>query len=221
MTLSSLSPEHITPAANVFLARVAPDAVLLDVATDAYFCLADADALITSVAEGGLRAVTAAVRDELLETGLFVAGGRPQPSFPLPPRPRRSTRSDDPRRGTWRERSDFALTMVHTARRFPGRSIRDLATSAVVQRPPLGDADRLIRRSVLFDQWLPWMPGQGQCLYRAFALLDFLRRDGLTAHWVFGVRTWSFSAHCWLQCDDLLLDDDLDRVGLYTPLMAI
>ncbi|WP_312062938.1 lasso peptide biosynthesis B2 protein [Brevundimonas sp.] len=48
-----------------------------------------------------------------------------------------------------------------------------------------------------------------------------LASRGRGATWVFGVRTWPFSAHCWLQVGDVLLDDDLDRVALYTPIMAV
>jgi hypothetical protein len=51
-------------------------------------------------------------------------------------------------------------------------------------------------------------------------LLRLLHAKGLDAHWVFGVRTWPFQAHCWLQCEDLVLDDQPDRVRAFTPIMA-
>ena len=41
------------------------------------------------------------------------------------------------------------------------------------------------------------------------------------AVWVFGVRTWPFSAHCWLQIGDAVLDDDPERVGIYPPILAV
>ena len=216
-----MTPLRLTPAANVFLAGLSPDLVLLDTTTDAYFCLVDANELITPASGGGFDAASEAVRDDLLETGLFVTGAPPRPLVAMPTRPLRTTRSTDSYRGTWRDRRDFALAIFYTARRFNGRSVRDLVEHAARDRPSITEPDRLLKRARLFDNWLPWIPGQGQCLYRAFALLDFLRRDGLSAQWVFGVRTWPFSAHCWLQCEDLLLDDDLDRVALYTPIMAV
>jgi hypothetical protein len=37
---------------------------------------------------------------------------------------------------------------------------------------------------------------------------------------VFGVRTWPFHAHCWLQCDDVVLDDQADRVAAYAPILV-
>ena len=48
-----------------------------------------------------------------------------------------------------------------------------------------------------------------------------LRRAGQNAAWVFGVRTWPFSAHCWLQIGDAVLDDDPERVSRYTPIMVL
>ena len=212
---------RLTPAADVFLADLSPDLVLLDTTTDAYFCLANMEGLLIPVPGGGFAAASEAVRNDLLETSLFLSGAPKRPIVAMPSRPRRTTRSTGNCRGTWRDRQDFALAILHTAHRFHGRSVRDLVEDAARDRPSIPEPDRLFERARLFDHWLPWIPGQGQCLYRAFALLDFLRRDGLSAQWVFGVRTWPFSAHCWLQCEDLLLDDDLDRVALYTPIMAV
>lgn len=39
--------------------------------------------------------------------------------------------------------------------------------------------------------------------------------------WVFGVRTWPFAAHCWIQIGDLVVGDVLDRVRGYTPIRAV
>ena len=68
---------------------------------------------------------------------------------------------------------------------------------------------------------LPWLPFQGQCLHRAFMLRRLLARRGLSVHWVFGVRTWPFMAHCWLQAGDTLVADDLDRVLGFTPILVV
>jgi hypothetical protein len=72
-----------------------------------------------------------------------------------------------------------------------------------------------------FIRLMPWAPYQGACLHRAFLLLFMLRASGADAIWVFGVRTWPFSAHCWLQVGDSVLDDDPERVSLYTPILAV
>lgn len=95
--------------------------------------------------------------------------------------------------------------------------------------PPAEEARRIERW--LYDgrprehadgrEHLPFVPGQGECLYRACLLRSYLAGRGLGSSWVFGVRTWPFAAHCWLQCGDLVLDDDPDRVALYTPILVV
>ncbi|WP_341018738.1 lasso peptide biosynthesis B2 protein [Brevundimonas diminuta] len=68
---------------------------------------------------------------------------------------------------------------------------------------------------------LPWLPSPGKCLKRSYALRRQLARAGTPVDWVFGVRTWPFLAHCWLQIDDVLLADDLDRVLGYSPILTV
>jgi hypothetical protein len=116
---------------------------------------------------------------------------------------------------------DFVRTTLRMATDYHGRSLAHLLMLA--RRRPAAPAspEAAARRSALFTRWAPWIPFQGACLYRAFFLLNFLRREGLGAHWVFGVRTWPFGAHCWLQAGDLVLDDDLDRVRRYTPILVV
>lgn len=53
-----------------------------------------------------------------------------------------------------------------------------------------------------------------------YLLRRLLRSEGYSPLWIFGVRTWPFGAHCWLQVDDLVIGDTLDRVRFYTPIMA-
>ena len=51
-------------------------------------------------------------------------------------------------------------------------------------------------------------------------LVSYLRRCGLRADWVFAVRLWPFAAHCWVQCGDLCLNDDVERLAPYTPILV-
>jgi hypothetical protein len=66
-----------------------------------------------------------------------------------------------------------------------------------------------------------WAPAPRQCLVRSFMLMRFLTRAGADARLVFGVRTWPFGAHCWVQAGDQVLDDYADRLVGYSPIMAI
>ncbi|HEY0685878.1 MAG TPA: lasso peptide biosynthesis B2 protein [Steroidobacter sp.] len=59
------------------------------------------------------------------------------------------------------------------------------------------------------------------CLFDSLAMLYFLLREGLQPQWVIGVRSSpSFMAHSWIQHGETLLNDSLDRVSVYTPIMA-
>lgn len=59
------------------------------------------------------------------------------------------------------------------------------------------------------------------CLFDALALTNFLARYGIFATWVFGVQTGPFAAHCWVQHDEVVLNDTPENVRRYTPILAI
>lgn len=58
------------------------------------------------------------------------------------------------------------------------------------------------------------------CLFNSLVLLDFLACHGLYPKLVFGVRMRPFHAHCWVQHEDTVLGDTLERVGQFTPIMV-
>jgi hypothetical protein len=59
------------------------------------------------------------------------------------------------------------------------------------------------------------------CLLESIVLLELFARYDLYPQWVFGVHTRPFAAHCWLQYQDLVLNDTAERVSAYTPIMAV
>lgn len=59
------------------------------------------------------------------------------------------------------------------------------------------------------------------CLLDSLALLNFLNFAGLHSQWVFGVKTAPFAAHCWLQHGTIVLNDTLERVAPFAPIMAV
>lgn len=63
--------------------------------------------------------------------------------------------------------------------------------------------------------------GHQRCLFQSLTLLYFLGRFGWQPRWVFGVRQAPFGAHCWLQDGEAVLNDTLDRVALFTPIMVV
>jgi hypothetical protein len=75
--------------------------------------------------------------------------------------------------------------------------------------------------SLFFDSRPFLFSARNACLYDSLALLLFLRRFDICPDWVFGVRTGPFAAHCWLQSGNVVLNDSVENVRSYTPIMAV
>jgi Transglutaminase-like superfamily len=73
----------------------------------------------------------------------------------------------------------------------------------------------------VFCQLRPFYNRQYLCLFDSLALLNFLARYDIFPTWVFGVQSEPFNAHCWVQNGGFLLNDTADRVGIYTPILAV
>lgn len=65
-----------------------------------------------------------------------------------------------------------------------------------------------------------WFPKDRICLFDSLALLQFLRGRGLTARWVFGVRTHPFEAHCWVQAGRIVLNDSAEHAGGFSLILS-
>ena len=63
--------------------------------------------------------------------------------------------------------------------------------------------------------------GNDQCLLRSLALQRFLARNGHPSTFVFGIKMHPFAAHCWIQQEDVLLNDTLETVGAFRPIRAV
>jgi Transglutaminase-like superfamily len=73
----------------------------------------------------------------------------------------------------------------------------------------------------IFDVLRPLFPRNYLCLFDSLALIEFLAHYKLFPHWIFGVRSEPFCAHCWLQEGDVVLNDRLYRVEPYTSIMEV
>jgi hypothetical protein len=59
------------------------------------------------------------------------------------------------------------------------------------------------------------------CLFDSLALLEFLASYRSFPRIVFGIVADPFEAHCWLQEGNVLLNDDLERVGKYKAILSV
>jgi hypothetical protein len=82
---------------------------------------------------------------------------------------------------------------------------------------------RRTQRLIGIFTWLRpyFFSAKDACLFEALALGNFLASYGIHPRWVFGVQARPFSAHCWLQHESIVLNDTVEHVAQYTPIMII
>jgi hypothetical protein len=88
--------------------------------------------------------------------------------------------------------------------------------SAAVPRASVG-LETLVRR---FASCRSRFGRKDACLFDSLALLDFLALHGLYPKLVFGVSMRPFHAHCWVQHEDTVVGDTLERVSEFTPILV-
>jgi len=80
---------------------------------------------------------------------------------------------------------------------------------------------RLSGAAALYRGARLYVPVDMCCLLDSIAMAKFLRRRQLHVHVVFGVALDPFSAHCWVQADDLVLNDSVGNVNSHTPIRVV
>lgn len=213
------------PRPEVHLAWVGEDLVILDLVDGQYFCLPGIAGVAARSDAGGLEAADPEALVDLVAAGLIQPAGAPSAALAadLIASPTADLLDRIPASLDARAAAAMAQAFGVVVRRFHGRPLRAIVSAAARARPTTrqSDAVALARRAAGFATMLPWVPLQGECLFRSFMLLAFLRSGGFDARWVFGVRTWPFQAHCWLQSGALVLDDAADRVAAFTPILVV
>ena len=72
-----------------------------------------------------------------------------------------------------------------------------------------------------FQTLRPLYPRSYLCLFDSLALLEFLAGYRFLPRVVFGVVADPFQAHCWLQHGSAVINDELERVGRYKPILSM
>jgi hypothetical protein len=218
--------DRLVLAPAVHAVAVDEDMVFLDVARDAYFCLPGARSVLDlSSDRRRLRVQDRSLAAEFATAGFLAdhkeTAHRPDWIAPLLARASAvEAHYEGPARGDVVAATGALIDLLGAYR---GRNLRQLLAS--VERAPSAArpalSPRLFSEVHAFHRWIPYAPVSGKCLLRSFMLLRHLRRRGLDAMWVFGVRTWPFHAHCWLQIEDVVLDDQFDRVRGFAPILVV
>lgn len=210
-------------APGIHMAWVGEDVVVLSIPGDGYSCLVGAGRHFHQTGNGEVQASNPAVLDDLEAAGLVTRAARTvQDAAPLPARQELEP-SVQPRLAL---RLQAAASAVRGHAAFQTLSFPQLIAAARACKRNLSSPDPAPSAAAVaavdaFTAVLPWLPFEGLCLHRAFLLVRYLAGEGVAARWVFGVRTWPFAAHCWVQIGDTVLADRLTRVGVFTPILVV
>ena len=208
------------PATGVHFALTRGDLVILDVRRDAYACLARAADHMTPERDQGWAISDPDVRTALMDGGMLSS---------TPPQDRRRVAtpvSDELPDGILSLTAASVLAALGAGLatpRFRAATFAEIVDEARRTRLESRDVDplRLASAVRVFRSGRPWVPFAGLCLQRAYLLRRHLLRRGIGVDWVFGVRTWPFVAHCWLQADGLVIAEGLDHVRTYDPILVV
>ncbi|MEH6664498.1 MAG: lasso peptide biosynthesis B2 protein [Brevundimonas sp.] len=206
-------------APDVHLAQLEEDIVILDTVSDRYSCLLEAADHVQLEPSGALIAADADIARDLLQAGVAVEApfGEARRPITLPGHDLQPAGSPS-RMDVFRAGLVLATATLAFRRQTLAQLVEDRPGP-----PPAGSEpglDRLASLLAAERAARPWIPGEGQCLQRTYLLRRLLHRSGLRPDWIFGVRTWPFAAHCWLQIGDLVVGDRLERVRRFTPIMG-
>lgn len=81
--------------------------------------------------------------------------------------------------------------------------------------------DSLHRASAVFMRARAFSPIDTICLLDSISMLKFLANRGLHANLVFAVASDPFSAHCWVQSGDTILNDTVGTAHAHTPIWIL
>lgn len=194
--------------------------LLLDLHKDRYFQLDEGSAGAIKRWRGG-ESIEPEALALLVKKGLLCPGDASAPASTVPASPRLSLLDQDSSRS-----SGAALLLPEVGRwlllvrRELARGL-DHAVAMLERRRGVDGGAHVGLHAERFRRARRLIPFAPNCLTDSLALSAFLARRRVAHQLVFGVKLDPFAAHCWLQCDDLVLNDAVDRVASFVPIKAI
>lgn len=205
--------------------------VFLDVGKDRYFRLSDSLERCFLGHQRGDCSTTDTAR--LVDAGLLIDSEVPASARHALVSARRSAieRAQFARRATVFERMDTIRTVVLSQRALKTRRLAQVLSSLEADRqrrkyptstePDDRTEEKYISAAAAFLKARPYAPIATRCLVDSISLIRFLAKRGLPAHLVFAVTATPFSAHCWVQVGDLLLNETLGTSQAHTPIRVV
>lgn len=214
----------IPPSISFCLIDTRP--VFLDIAKDRYFRLADSTERLFARWLAG-EPTDGAELDPLVQAGILLAdSGSTRPRAKAVVNAERSALEIENLKIRLQARM---LPDVLACLWLTQRQLKTLGLQATIERAfrssPNGsvidtscDALRVIEFAHAFLAVRRLIPLDNHCLLDSIAMAHFLRKRRLLPDLVIGVTSDPFSAHCWVQTGDMVLNDTVGNVRIYTPI---
>lgn len=101
------------------------------------------------------------------------------------------------------------------------RSLRSIERLAFRNQSSMGKAT-LPAQLAAAHQWLSrHVTAHDACLLRSMALARHAFAQGCAVRLVIGVKAHPFGAHCWVSTKEGVLNDEVDTISPFTPILAI
>lgn len=211
---------------GLFYRRIDGCPILLDISRDRYLALGTrlADALELAIASDfGCPENEASFR-MLIQRGLVVVTDRPSlPPDSLAPVTYDLRRQVRTKAGVL-DTLTAAAAIVRSEMRLRRLPFERVITHLRRRKPPedtTGDFVDLLGFAASYRMVSGLVAMNDKCLARSLGLAEALFRRGHSATFVIGVAINPFAAHSWVQSGATVLNDDVDRVRLFSPIMAI
>ena len=111
------------------------------------------------------------------------------------------------------------LAAKHRRRGALGASLAAVGRHALPMRPSF-ELATVIRHARAFQRAALLTRTRDQCVPCSVALTIHLRRRAIPARLIVGVSGRPFAAHCWVQVDDIIINDMTDHVAAFVPILV-
>jgi hypothetical protein len=218
-------------AADVYFAVIDERSVALDLGHDRYVALGEqlTQALLKFT---GPDMMVQTGRQDLAASRILLARGLLSPTPSTSPRPAAQTVTDSlwasPTTALFGPRKAIALGALSAlAVTASSLRLRPIGTTVAMvkhakqrsqARPPALTAADLLDA---YQTVRPWFPIKPICRLDAIALALHLNWNRQPADLVFGVRLDPFHAHCWVQRGAEVLNEPVETIRKYTPIMVV
>ena len=111
------------------------------------------------------------------------------------------------------------LAAKHRHRGALGASLARVSRHALPSRSGF-ELATVIRHAHAFHRAALLTRTRDQCVPCSVALTIHLRRRAIPARLIIGVSGRPFAAHCWVQVDDIIVNDMTDHVAAFVPILV-